>query len=297
MEQSFHFMRLPPEVGEQSIGLTRPKDLCNLMVTSSSMRTLADNPNLWSAMKVNKQKIQQEGLKKLFSINRFKNITKIDLSGMEFTSERLNENLNAILSSTVEVLNLENVMLGEVPAELLAKVAGHLTKIDLYNNNSNLTTEQCLAILETCVSSSKLVEVNLYGANLRKIPPEFLGHAIGHLRTVKLGENQLKTEHYLALLKNSISSSTLTNVTLNGGDLREVPAHLFGRAAGHLHTFDLAENLLETEQCLALLESCVSSSSLIKMTLTYVDDAAIPPDHDLLNRARDTGRFVEYPSM
>merc|ERR1719319_906614 len=74
-------------------------------------------------MKVNKQKIQQEGLKKLFSINRFKNVTKIDLSGMEFTSERLNENLNAILSSTVEVLNLENVMLGEVPAELLAKVA------------------------------------------------------------------------------------------------------------------------------------------------------------------------------
>jgi len=225
MERNLHLERLPPEVRVQSISFAPPKAVCNLMLTSSSMRTLAGNPKLWSGMKVNKQKVEQEGLAKLFSINRFRKITKIDLSGMEFTSERLLENLNAILSSTVKDLNLDKVLLGGVPAQLLARVAGHLTKISIstnwnISNDLNLTTEQCIAILETCVTSSKLVEVKLGDVNLREIPSEFLGHAIGHLHTINLDRCDLQTDQRLAILKNCISSSALTNVTLKFFDLK-----------------------------------------------------------------------------
>lgn len=73
------------------------------------MRTLASNPKLWSGMKVKKEKIKQHGLKQLFSINRFTQIMKMNLSNTTFTREELEINLNAIILSSVEELSLDSV--------------------------------------------------------------------------------------------------------------------------------------------------------------------------------------------
>lgn len=56
-------------------------------------------------------------------------------------------------------MNLE-----EVPAELLAQVAANIERIDL--EDTSLTTEQCLALMNVCISSSTLIEVNFTFADL-----------------------------------------------------------------------------------------------------------------------------------
>jgi len=50
---------LPPELGEKAIRIVDLKDLCNLMLASSKMKTLASNPKFWSGMTVKKQKIKK----------------------------------------------------------------------------------------------------------------------------------------------------------------------------------------------------------------------------------------------
>jgi len=330
---------LPPEVEEAWVAFVPPKDLCNLMLTSTFMRTLASNPKLWSAIKVNREKIKEEGLVQLFSLNRFSKSREIDLSEMTFTKEELQRNLNAIVSSSVEVLNMEGVDLSEIPAELVARVAGRLRKMNL--NFAEVTNEQCIAVLETCESSSSLVDVSLECIDFKEIPTELIGRAVANLQKIELGmtdivsisitteqlvaimnscinssslvdvslvfinENcfipsellgravshltklhitDLTTEQYICVLNSCISSPTLIHVNFEKYmDLTDVPADLLGRASGHLQSIKLGETTLTTQQCLALLNSCISSSTLQEISLEKAQFNEVPAE--LLGRA------------
>lgn len=267
---------LPPELGLQSIGFVPHKDLCSLSLTSTSMRKLASDPKLWSNMKVNKEQIKKHGLLKLFSINKFKKIKNIDLSRMTFTRIELRLNLDAIASSFVQELNLCDIDLKVLPAKLLSQVAGHLRKINL--DLTSVTTDQIIAVLDSCITSPTLKEVSLAGVKLKNVPAELLGQAVGNLHKVNLSQTNLNKEQCIAVLKSCITSSTLKDVSLAGVTLRYVPAELLGQAVGHLNKVKLNNTRLNTEQCIIVLKSCITSPTLKDVSLRGVNLNNVPDE-------------------
>jgi len=191
--------KLPPEIIQKILRFVPPVDLCNVVLTSTLLRTLASEPKFWSGITVRQDKIQQDGLRQLFSIDRYKKVRKIDLSKMTFTSEELLRNLNSIPSSVNE-LNLKDVSVRKVPAELLAGVASNLEKINL--NGTFPTRAQYCALVKVCISSSTLIDVNLAYTNfIYEVPAKLLSTAVGNLHKVNLYDANLTTEQYIALLQ------------------------------------------------------------------------------------------------
>jgi len=267
---------LPPEQSEQPLWFLPPQDLCNFVLTSSKMRSLADNPKFWSSMRVNKEKIQAEGLANLLDIKRFAKVSKIELSGMLFTNEELLANLNAIALSSVEDLHLGDVDIAQVPTEKLAHVVSRLCKINL--DYAKLTNEQCLAVLDACASSTTLVNVSLYNVDLQKVPAELLARAVNNLHEINLSGTFLTTEQSIAVSKACVSSTTLVNVSLASSDLKQVPAQLLAKAVKHLEKIDFEYTNLTNEQCIAVLEACVSSTTMLNLSLYNIDLHKVPPE-------------------
>jgi len=289
---SFH--ELPPELVQHALQFVLPKDLCNVALTSTSMRTLASDPNLWTEMEVKKKTIKELGLVQLFSITRFRKIRKIDLSHHPIffgfgTSEHLQSDLNAIASSSVEDLNLEYVDFKDIPAEVLARAVGHLHKLNL--NNTRLNSEQILAVLDAWISSSTLVDVSLKQA-LLNIPSQILAQAVGRLPKVDLSWTRLTNEQILAVLDACINSSTLLDVSLDALNLRNIPSQILAQAVGHLQKVNLSNTGLTSEQILAILESCIISPTLVEVLLMGVDLKGIPTE--ILAQASNKITFHEW---
>lgn len=210
----------------------------------------------------------------------------LGLTGM--STEQCLGVLKACISSfTLTDVDLAGNNLRMIPEEFLANAVGHLEKVSLHS--TQMTTGQCVAVLEVCVSSSKLIDVNMELAD-REIPVELLARAASNLQTINLSECVLATDQCIAVLESTHFSSKLENVTLWCDNLEEVPAELLAQAAAQLKTIEFDEECnLTAEQCIALLEASISSTKLNKLTLDPCHDA-IP--FDLLDRARKTGRII-----
>jgi len=278
---------LPPEVGQQLLGFVPPKDLISLSISSTSMKTLASNPKLWSNMKVNKEKLQKHGLEILFAINRYKKIKNIDLSEMTFTRRELRSNLNAIASSFVEDLDLSHICLTEVPPKLLSQVAGagHLQKVNF--GMTSLTIKQCINVLESCITSPTLKDIGLKDADLynkwdpikkvlNNVPSELLGRAVGNLEKVDLSGTLLNTEQCIAVFKSCITSLTLKDVALELVCLNDVPSEVLGQGVGNLEKVNLGYTSLSTLQIKAVLKSCITSPTLKDVTLEEAELDNVP---------------------
>ena len=171
------------------------QDLRNFSLTSKSIKAKTSQPMFWQRINVRKEKIKQEGLPKLFIIDKFKLVQRISLSRMNFTDEELIENLRAVAASSVVELNLECVRIDQVPTELLAKIASQLKKINI--SRSYATTEQCVAVLQASESPVPMTHINLEGCfNLRKVPPQTLGEATGRLRYTWAGVVLVETRAF-----------------------------------------------------------------------------------------------------
>jgi len=265
---------LPQEQAEQLFRFLPPQDLCNIVSSSSSMWTLASNPKLWTRMKVKRVKIHQYGLKMLFDIKRFAKIRKINLSRMTFTLARLLSNMNALASSSVEDLNLEGVKISQVPSAKLAQVAGGLCQVNLAG--THMTNDQVLGVLEVCISSNTLVNINLKHNSLSTVPAELVGQAAKHLEVMILEDTDLNIDQCTAVLEACVSSNTLVSLNMTGNYLKEVPAKLLAQAAKHLHKLNLGNTHLSTEQITAVLETCVSSNTLVSLNLAINDIDEVP---------------------
>ena len=86
--------------------------------------------------------------------------------------------LEASLSSRslVEV-NLTGVNLSGVPSDLLSSAVSRLQTADL--SFTNLTTEQCIQVVEASISSKTLVNIDIGGNDdgLQKVPEDLLAQA------------------------------------------------------------------------------------------------------------------------
>ena len=334
-----------------------PQDLCYLSQTSTSIKAKTSRPEFWQLINVSQRKIKQEGLSKLFIIEKFKLVQRIDLSYMDFTDQELISNLHAVAASSVVELDLEGV--NKVPTKLLASVASRLKKINLscsdptkeqlvavletcvpltamtrlnwqrYHNlrglpvdlltraygklrqlthvnleyctnlqkvpvdllvkalgnliqinlnNTDLTQQQNLAVVKMCASSPSMMELSLCGADLADVPPQTLGQAAGSLSKIELGRCRLTRDQIISVLDACSASSTLNHVDMRCNNLQEVPAEQLAKAVGNLQSVDLAYTRLTTEQCIAVLEKCKSSSSkLTDIDLSRVDLSQVTP--------------------
>jgi len=192
------------------------------------------------------------------------------------TTEQCVALLKAILSSdTLTILSL-NVYLSKVPPELLANSISRLQDVNL--RFTALTTDQLVALLKASLSSTTLTNVSLEGAKLSEVPAELLANSISRLQVVNLSCTKLTTEQCVALLKASISSTSLTNVNLYGANLSKVPAELLANSISRLQDVNLHLTYLTTEQCIALLKASLSSTTLTNVDLGFVDLSEVPAE-------------------
>ena len=128
-------------------------------------------------------------------------------------------------------LGLSFVNLSGVPADILAMAVGRLKTVDL--SNTQLTTNQCVKVLETIFSSATLTDLGLSFVNLSGVPADILAMAVGRLKTVRLSYTKLTTNQCVKVLE-TIPSTRLTNLYLYGIDLSGVPADLLAKNVGRL---------------------------------------------------------------
>jgi len=271
-------------------------DLCNVMLTSRHMNSVASWPELWVGMRVNMGKAKKNGLAQLYSIHRFKRVKEIDFRGTHFNSWDLERIFTDIPRSPLESVNFTGIVLDHfppvVPHELLANVVGRLKTVSL--RNTQLSRDQRIKVLEAIQSSTSLVDVDLSYVDLSCSEGEMyydqndmtqndmthilLANAISRLKNVKLANSRLTTEQCIKVLKASISSTTLISIDLSGIDLSRVPFNLLESAVSCLKTMYVSDTHLTTYQCIKALEASISSTTLISLDLSAIDLSRVPPN-------------------
>jgi len=206
----------------------------------------------------------------------------VNLRYTALTTEQCIEVLEVSLSSRSLVsINLVYVNLSGVPSDILARAVSRLQTAEL--SCTNLTTGQCIQVLEASLSSRSLLGISLARVKLREVPHELLANAVSHLQIVNLRSSDLTTEQCIQVLEASLSSRSLVDVILEDVNLNEVSSNLLARAVSRLQTVNLTDTSLTTEQCIQVLEASLSSRSLVNVNLFGVNLSEVPSD--LLTRA------------
>jgi len=242
---------LPVEQWWQVLLNVSPGDLCSVVLTSRHMNTVASLPELWAGMKVSRSKLRDNGLEEFYNINRFRKITQIDFSKWNLKREEWERLLKGIPGSPLKNANFSCNNLTQVSADLLASAVSSLQNVNL--SSTHLTTDQCVALLRSSLSSATLAKINLRGVNLSQVPAELLASSITRLQDVDLSYTDLTTDQCIALLRSSLSSTTLTKVNLLYVNISQVPADLLASSISRLQDVNLSSTHLTTDQCVALL--------------------------------------------
>jgi uncharacterized protein YjbI with pentapeptide repeats len=267
---------LAPEKWQEIFANVPPKDLCNVMRTSRHIKSLASWPDLWSGMRVNMDMVKQNGLAKLYSIDRYQKITKMNFSASFFTMEELERVIIEVPGSPLENVNLSSNNLGKIPAHLMANTVSHLKTVDL--RCTSLTTEQCSKMLEASLYSTTLVNINLDLVNLSEVDPELVANAVCRLQTVGFNLTDLTSQQCVKLMEKSLSSNTLVNMNLRKVNLSGVDPVLLANAVCRLQTVYLGRTDLTSQQCVQLLEKSLTSTTLVNMNLYGVNLSEVDPE-------------------
>lgn len=189
----------------------------------------------------------------------------VNLFNTKITNDQCVALLKASLcSTTLQNINMAAVNLSKVPAELLANLISRLQKVNM--GKTDLTTDQCVAILKASLYSKTLRNIDLRFVNLSEVPVDLLANSMSRLQDVGLYRTDLTTDQSVALLRASLSTRTLTNLSLMNIDLSEVPAELLANSISRLRDFKLYRTGLTTDQC-AVLKSRLSTRTIIKLNL------------------------------
>lgn len=132
----------------------------------------------------------------------------VNLQSTNLTTNQQNKILRVSLSSPKLInVNLYNIDLSKVPAELLAKAVARLETAIL--GSTRLTTNQCTKLLKLSLSSTTLINVNLCTLNLAGVPGDLLAKAISRLEIANLLRTHLTTEQRIRVCEATRYSTTL----------------------------------------------------------------------------------------
>jgi len=282
---------LPPELWVQVMKHVPPKALCNVLLTSKHMNALASPQELWAGVKLNKKKVKRDGLIEVFSINRFEHIKALDFSYARATSEMKVNLLKEIPQTPLEEVNFRGNRMRGVPAEVLAEGVAHLKAVDL--SWTSLSTTQSIKLLEASIEADSLEKMSLRGVLLFPVydsflhrafgylpggvPATLLARAIGRLQSIDLRQALLSTQQFVAILEESLNSTTLVEVNLTFSTyLDRVPAQLLARAVSRLQSVKLESTRLTTEQLTELLQASLSSNTLVELNLAHINLTGVP---------------------
>jgi len=267
---------LPVEQWRQILVNISPVDLCNVVLISRYMNSVASLPELWTSMNVSRRKVQQNGLAQFYSINRFKKVKQINFKRWSLERTEWDRLLKDIPGSPLENANLNFNDLSEVSADLLASAVAHLQTALMVN--TCLTTDQCVALLTASISSKTLASLHLKNVDLSQVPADLLANSISRLQGINLFGTEIETYQCVSLLKASVASKTLKNISLAEIDLSEVPADLLANSISRLHNVDLSGTGIKTDQCVALLKAIISSETLKHVNLVNINLRKVPTD-------------------
>merc|ERR1712080_455315 len=103
-------------------------------------------------------------------------LRSVNLGGSKLNPEQCISLLTQISQSrTLSKINLQEVSLDQVPDKLLGDVVLRMRQMNL--SWTNLSSQQCVEILTSCVESSTLVDLVLAGVHLTEVPIEIRENA------------------------------------------------------------------------------------------------------------------------
>lgn len=162
---------------------------------------------------------------------------------------------------------------------------GKIVDIDL--SGIRLSTIECIDLLNHCLATPSIQELNLSGVDLSEVPEELIGKSVGQLRKVNLASlnhlvrdfwsTRLTPPQISRILKHSLQFNQLLYLNLEHVDLSQVPADLLAEALSRLQAVNLTTTNLSTNQCETFLTSAASSSTLQDVDLKCVDLQGVSP--------------------
>jgi len=179
-------------------------DINRMAVVSSRMFAIASTPKLWANMVVAKKTIRKLGIDHLLNIKRFQDLVSLDLSGMMgLSTAQFKKLLNFSLKSKLKSLDLSSV------------------KMDYANFYIKLPKQM------PCTGA------------LANISPDLLARAVNRLEIVNLSGTYVTLEQALAIFKQILVSTNLSELSIGGLRLREVPVDLFVNALAKIKKVEI----------------------------------------------------------
>ena len=236
---------LPVEIWWKILKFLPGPDLCSVALVCSFFRQLTQEPALWSFVTINRDKIEQFGLDQLFNNYRMKRVKEIDLSYLDLTNE-----------------TLDNVK----------KVVNHFEKLRM--RYTNVTKDQKKAVLKASVTSNHLKDLDLDSIPLDDMDDELITNALVEKRIVGLNNTCLTYSQVVTLLM-KIPTSQVTNLTLSGVNLSDIPPHHLCLLVARVEVLDLSNTRLTGDQLAAVLCECIWSTSIEEINLTGANFAGV----------------------
>jgi len=209
-----------------------------MAAVSTRLYTMASTPTLWANVRVCKRSIRKYGIDELLAIRRYQGLVSLDLSGMMgLTTAQFKNLLNFSLKSKLKSLDLSSV------------------KMDYAAFYIKLPKQM------PCTGA------------LANISPALLAKAVNRLETVNLSGTYVTTDQATAIFQQILVASNLTDLSIGGLKLREVPVDLFVNALVKIKRVELFATITTSgdnvtgEQVKALLLKLQSKTVLETLDL------------------------------
>merc|ERR1719319_1077020 len=206
--------RVPAELLARAVSRLQAINLCcTRLTTEQCIQLLEVSLSSRSLVDVSLANVNLSGVPSDLLSVAVSRLQIVNLCYTRCTTEQCIQVLEVNLSSRSLVdVNLANVSLSGVPSDLLARSVSRLKTVNLYY--TDLTTKQCIQVLEVSLSSRSLVDVNLADVNLSGVPADIIAREVSRLQTVNLWNAKLTTEQCIQVLEASLSSSCLVDINL-----------------------------------------------------------------------------------
>ena len=177
-------------------------------------------------MGINKRKLLSEGVTSFFSIPRFGDAGKIDLSRGWFSKCQWYDILTQIVNSQhqIEELNLAEAQLNDVELELFGEAISKPRRVNVSRVQArNLDWETVFRRLE---KSDRLRQVDLSGNYLALIPSDLFVTTLAKLEEVELKDALITNQQLRALISRSKDTETKLSVHIICENLHQAPVQL-----------------------------------------------------------------------
>jgi len=216
-------------------------------------------------------------------------LRRLNLSNCSLTKLQMTPVLQNISTfKTIEDLNLENLNLSRVPADLLAAAIAGLKKVNL--DRTQLIPDQCDAIFSRMAASTRLQDLSTYSVNLSHVKPALLTSALTPIKKINLDRSQLTTGQLTDLISSLDATSPVESLILDCMHMSRVSPDVISKGVGYLRHVSLANTELTTEQITMLLQAVLQSTTLEDVCLEWVELANV--DSALIQQSKHIVQFI-----